>query len=528
MAVVAVISNNTRIDDAEALTGWLGIGGGQGASAEPSFPYQGTNLVNRKVTSSTGAGFYYDPTGDGGSSQNMTSASLNTWMVKCIVTDPGGLQSTNGVQIRIGSGTNAYYEYIVAGSLSPLSSYSQYPAKQGLIIIPINPNVAGYRNSTSGSPSLTAVDYFGLLAAFVSSTAKSENVGLDAIDLGTGLTLTGGDGGDTDGKFTDFSDFDEGNTSNRFGYATLNNGIVFLFGTIQIGSATATGFTDNDTQVIMPDGYYDSGWSSIDIDLSNASTVVAIGNSISSLGTLTIVDTRADFNVTGTSGSLTLNGTLSNFRNVVLTSSVTVDGATIDCLSLTQSNSTISNTTINTSSTSGNSTVINPNFTNLTNTVFNQSGSGHAIELQEGVGNVSLTGLTFNGYGANGSNSSAINYTGTTPITLAYSGGTEPTVTGNITVLQNQNTLTLTGLVNPTKVYLVDTSLPETDVNFLLDSQNITTGTYTYTFNQGANINALYRLISLGRNVVEQDVLLGSVDLNIPISQQIDRVYENN
>lgn len=399
MAVVSVSADNTRVDDADAITGWSDIGGGQGSSAEASFPYQGTNLVNRKVTSSTGAGFYYDPTTDGGSAQDMTSATKPVWIVKAIVTDYGGLQTTNGLRVRIGSGTGAYYEYIIAGSNAKIAALDKYPAKGGLVLTAVDPNVAGYRDSTTGSPVLTAVDYFALVAAFSSSTAKSENVGLDAIDVGTGLTLVGGDGASTDGTFDDFLSNDEGTTNNRYGYVTETNGILNCFGMLTIGSATATEFSDSDSKLLFLDGYFDSGYSGITVDLQNASTAVTINNTIDSLGTDTVVDTRADFTVTGTSGSLTLGGTLTNFRNITLTSGVTVNStADLEFKDMTTSTATITGATLRTNTASGVAAINDYSDTDLTGVNFIQAGSGHAIELTT-TGTYNLDGIKFTGYG---------------------------------------------------------------------------------------------------------------------------------
>lgn len=427
MAVVSVSTNNTRVEDAESATGWSSIGGGAGGSSEGSFPYQGSNLYNRKITSSTGAGFYYDPSTDGGSAQDMTATAKSTWLVKCIVTDYGGLQGINGVSIRIGSGTTAYYEYVIAGSNAKIVPLEEYPAKGGILIVPINPNISGYRDSTSGSPVLTAVDYFGMVAAFSSSTAKSENVGLDAIDLGTGLTLVGGDGVDTDGTFNDFLSADEGNTANRYGYVTAISGVLYCFGMLTIGTASAAGFTDSDSKVLFLDGYFDSGWSGVTVDLQNASTSVTIANTIDSLGTDTVTDTRADFTVTGNNGSLTLSGTLTNFRNVVLTSGCTVTGD-INCKDMTVSTATISGATIRTNSGSGVAVINDLSDTDIDDTLFIQEGLGHAIELTSS-GTYTFDNLAFTGYGANGTNSAAIyNNSGGAVTINIINGGDTPTV----------------------------------------------------------------------------------------------------
>lgn len=430
MAIVVVAVNNTRVEDCDSATGWASIGGGSGASAEPSFPYQGVNLVNRKITSSTGAGFYYDPISDAGTNHDMTTASKRTYMVKFVVTDYGGLQATNGVRVRIGSGTTAYYDFITAGSSSPLTVTDKYPDKGGVVIVPIDPNIAGYRNSTTGSPVLTAVDYFGFVAAFSASSAKSENFGVDAIDLGTGLTLTAGDGVSTEGNFQDYLAFDEGTTNNRYGYVTALNTILNCYGGLTIATATATEFLDLTSKLIFLDGMFNSGWSNITVDLQNASTIVNIGCQIDSLGTDSVVDTRTDFIVTGTSGTLDLSATISNFRNITLTSACEVLDANIECALLTQASADISNSVIKTRSATSIACLQDPTFgttTDLHDVEFLQTGAGHAIEIST-AGTYTFTNLEFTGYGANTTDDAAIDVTASSgTVTINITGGGTPT-----------------------------------------------------------------------------------------------------
>ena len=104
------------------------------------------------------------------------------------------------------------------------------------------------------------------------------------------------------------------------------------------------------------------------------------------------------------------------------------------------------------------------------------------------------------------------------------------TVVGTITDVNGvraTGTLTLTGLENPSKVYLFNSALPNEDALYELDSQLATTGIYQYVFEVGDNITATVRIISLDERPIEFDVQLNQ-NREIPISQQQDRVYENN
>lgn len=449
MATVAITANNTRLEDGESATGWSSIGSGPGGASEGAFPYQGSLLFNRKVTDSAGAGFYYSPASDGGSAQNMTTTALRTVMIKAIVTDYGGLQPTDGFRVRIGSGTGAYYVFIIAGSLAKKASLSAYPPRGGFIIIPIDPNIAGYRNGTgAGSPNLALVNYFGLLAGFATPSAKSENVGLDAIDLGTGLTLTAGDGVSPDGTWQTFVDADQNTPANRWGYASSSfQAVKLFFGKMTIGSATATEFNDVTSQVLWPDGLFDAGFSGAVVNLANASTIVVDGATHTSLGTDAVVNTRADYTVTGTLGTFTFSGILNNFRNLIYTTACTIVNATLEFADMHQGGASITSSTLKTTSAVNVASINDFSAGSLTGCNFIQKGLGHAIEITT-PGTYAFDGLIFSGYGAIGAGSASIynNSGGVVNINVS-GGGNSPTYrngVGATTTVNNAKTFKFT------------------------------------------------------------------------------------
>jgi hypothetical protein len=536
MAAISITADNTRIEDGEAATGWSSIGSGPGGASEGAFFYQGSNLFNRKVTSSTGAGFYYAPNSDGAGTQDMTTAAKTAVMVKLIVTDYGGLQSTNGIQFRIGSGTGAYYEYILAGSSSPITSYDQYPVKGGFIIVPVDPNIAGYRNSTTGSPSLTAVDYFGLLAAFASASAKSENVGLDALDLGTGLTVVGGDGVTTDAAFSDILAHDEGTIGNRYGYFTSNNNIYNVFGTITFGTASAVGFTDADKTVVFPDGFFDVGYSGFDFDLQNAASIIDFTSvTMIGIGDSTVVDTRPIINVSGTSGTVDFNScTFNKFNTITLTSGATITGGTIAATEqLTQASGTIDGVTISDDTAgSGVAFIVSNNPALISDTTFNFS-TGHAIEITT-AGTYNISGLIFNGYGANATNTAAIYNNSGGAVTLNVSGGgtAVPTVrngSGATTSIPSTAQISLTNLVNPTEVRIFDNASPQTEIT---GTETITIGSYVTSVDITSYPAVNIAILDAGatpavKNIFLENIDLTSGDVAIKVQQIKDRQFDN-
>ena len=521
MAVVAVTANNTRVNDAQANTNWSNEGGGGPApAAEPQLKYVGSNAVNRKGTSTADRqGVQYNH----GSTLDMTAAANKLFLFKGYVTDFGDLNATWGVEAGIGSAAGARYEYNLAGSGANRDVFSAYPAQGGYLIAAIDPNIAAWREATVGAPDLTAVDHYEIACQFITGGAKSENIAMSAIDVGTGLTLVGGGGADPDGTFQDFVDEDQNTVANRWGYATSKDGAIAFRGMMTIGGAAATVFTDNNAKVSFPDGYHSAGLFGITVDLQNASTDVTVGASLSGLGSSTTEDTRPDYTVTGTSGTHTLTGTLDNFRNITLTSAVTVDGATLNFSDLAQSNATIQNAKLEVNSASGIAACNDPDFTELSDSQIIQAGSGHAFEITS-TGTYSFSGLDFSGFGADGTNAAAIYNNSGGAVTINVSGGSTPTIrngTGASTTVNNTVNVTLTGLIAATriKVYRQSDNVELGGVE--------SSGT-SFTVGLDAAVDVTFRLISLARVPLEFDLTVPSTDTTIPVSQQTDRVYENN
>jgi len=329
--------------------------------------------------------------------------------------------------------------------------FNVYPARGGYLIVAIDPEIAGWRENTVGSPSLTAVDWFGAQTELINGLAKNENLALDSIDVGSGIAIHGSS---PDATFADVADTDEGNTSNRWGYANYNGSIIVARGIWEIGTdgstAQATTFTSDGEVVTWPDGYHSDGSFGLLIDLGNASTVVDINSDLISEGADGTEDTRADFTVTGTSGSGDLTGKIKNFNRIVLTSAFSITGADISCQELTQSSADIDNgTTIRTTSLTNVATLDDPTFgttTDLHDVEFIQEGAGHAIEV---TGDATFTNIDFTGYSgtpgsnlvaASGSAAAAIlNDTGGL-VTISISGGDTPSVrngSGATTIVQN-------------------------------------------------------------------------------------------
>ena len=459
MAIVVVTANNNRVNAADAVTNWGNDGGGGGISTEVDITYQNNISMSRKI-STTRIGRSYDP---GAGAVDMTVTDRRHYLMKITTTNPGVLLSRTAagtgpaLGIKMGSANNAYYEYYIAGA-------ENYPARGGWLLIPVSPNVSGYRDANTGTPTLTAIDYWSVLSDF-SVGSKAENVAIDAIDVGAGLHLVGGDGGDTDGVFDDFVSFDEGTATGRYGYVFTQGSITFVNGALRIGrnttpTAVATVFQDTGKVVVWQNGYAETGFHSLFIDLGGTGTDVdltsctlisegELNNTVGGLGYTTTEDTRTVLEVTNTVGTFDLTTcNIQNFSDVILNSACTVDGCDISTAAMTQGSAEITNSIIRTTALTSIATLTDPTFglSDLHDTEFVQAGAGHAVEITT-AGSYTLTNMTWTGYGATASDSAAIDITETTgTVTLNISGGNTPTykTAGATVVIVNSVSITVT------------------------------------------------------------------------------------
>lgn len=455
MAVPSVTFDGTRINASDANTNWGNFGSGGGApAAEAQISYQNSLAVNTKHAGTALDGIDYDHSGT--ASINMTTAGNKLWFAKCIVADGADTNATKGAVLFIGSSVANYSAYVVAGTgeLSNTGVFAVYPPQLGYIITSINPNVTTWNDTALdlGTIDQTAVDWFAFQGAMVVGGAKGENVALDSIDVGRGLNLVGGDGVSTDAVFSDFVTADEGTSTNRWGVVFSKFGIVYAQGWLVIGrnasgTVVHTDFTDPDGVVVFPDAYVDEGDFGVEFDISDASSVMDFGGTIIGRGSLVSGDdTRPDLLVTedGTAGTLALSCKLQNFRNITLTDGVVADGASFQFLDMTQAGAHILNTTLTTTSAANVGALNDATFgtsTGIHDTEFIQGGLGHAVEVDGTSQTITLTNMTWTGYGSTGTSSAAIDFTGTGTHTVNWSGGTAPTVnnsgTGTVNIVNS-------------------------------------------------------------------------------------------
>lgn len=445
--------DGTRVNDSNSGTNWSRFQTGGGApAAEAPLAYQGGLAVNAQVKASTSTeGIDYDHSGT--ASFDMTAAANRLWFVKIYISDAFDINLTRGAEVGAGSSSANFDRYVLSGTQSVRDVYTTYPSQGGYLITAVAPSVSSWQDALTGTeegpvgtPDHTAVDYFYGACRMATGNAKSENLALDAIDIGTGLSITGTS---PDANFKNFYYYDQNGditnatptNSNRWGVATGNGEAIRAIGMLSVGDSggTLTTFTDTDAVVTWPDGYHDVGLFGVTFHCTNASNDFVVDSLLISEGSATTVDTRADFIVSGTTAgsSLTCGATINNFRNVTFTSVCTVEGANIECQLLTPGSATIGSSTTTTVIRTNAITSVaclqdfpDTDSTDISYVDFVQTGVGHAIEMSTVNGDYTLSNCSFTGYGADTSASSAIDVTaasGTTTITL--SGTVQPTYT---------------------------------------------------------------------------------------------------
>lgn len=499
-----------RVNSSDTNTNWakLNVGGGAPA-AESANKYQGNAIVGNLIKTAIG-GLEYDHSGT--ASYDMTGATYPLWFVKCVITDYADLVTTHGAEVRIGSASTAYYWYIVAGSLANRSRFNAWPTQGGFLIFALDPNISGWREGTQGSPALTAVDYFAFLVDTQNGYAKSENMGLDAIDLGTGLQLYGTTP-TTDG-YQAFVEWDQNTVGNRYGCTQqpLGSGSpITMQGMFEIGDGTnETDFSSADETLIWPDGYHSAGLFGVTVNLAVTGSVFSDTSTHQSLGSSTTEDTRPDYTFTGTTGSATLGATLINFRNITLTSAVTVTGADIQCADLTLGGADFEGDSVfRPDSASGVAACNDATFgttTGFNNCQIIQAGSGHAIEITS-TGTYDFTNIDFSGFGgtpgtnstpASGANDAAIYNNSGGAVTIQVAGGNQPSVRNGASA-----TTTVTSSVTVSFTAIDEAGLPiqnvqvsaylQSDDSVVLNADTNASGVASTTFGGSTPADIYYR-----------------------------------
>lgn len=406
ISLVGVVQTN-----ADSTSGW-----GSG-NLESEVFYQGSGSIGAKVGSGTVRFFHT------GTLRNFSSGGGNEGdhiIVILASLTPGKLdtKTNGGLRILAGNDATNYGEWFVDGSDTKsattlflpyiVDSASDFDA------------VAGTFTTTGNPAQLNTCDTFGGGFDSTSGIMGNFNNGLvDQITIGSGLEGTG-----TGGTLAEWVTADEGTTSNRYGFLTTREGVLYFQGKMYFGNSSSSYvFSDTDKIIIFPDVSVASDF--FEIVVENASSDVTFdGFTIQAPGTPKVA-------LTYISGIwLVKNSTVDGARVITGGSGMTIEGSKVsNSGQITLNTMTLISSTITTSTASSALIVSSTSdFANVSDVNFLNNTSGHSIEIT-GTGTYTFDAITFSGGGADGTTTADIyNNSGGAVTVNIINGGDTPTV----------------------------------------------------------------------------------------------------
>jgi hypothetical protein len=433
---VSVAFNGTPINAADSLTGWTalkisGTGGGPSAAAADG-SIEGSGAVTAQVSRQFVA-LYYDlgagnelDFGVGGANEGQLIYIWGNFLAAALLNN----QNANGLGIFLESstpGTAQYHCWTFDGADTYAGGWKRFI---------LDPTLSA--STSSGTAINTgAIRYIGLFADVGGTTARFDNLIVDSIDVGTGLTVTGTS---TLGLFEELV-ADE--TTNRYGVVTSLNESETAFqlaGKLVLGDTTTTStISDEDSKVFIVEPKYYNGTAvvnsvpasffGIDVVGGTGTQSLILGQEVGTTdgrnGVTIVGNDSYQFNIDFSDGNVetgdwlgctleNVDGTLSfdssshKFRGNTLVQCGSISfvaGSTASDCSFVSSGQVVLNTTASLSSCSftestATAAVTTTEIENLSSCSFTKGTSGHAVELTS-VGDGSMNwSCTASGYDA--------------------------------------------------------------------------------------------------------------------------------
>lgn len=369
----------TRLSDADALTGWSAVtleGSGGGASAFASvgsidLVAQGTNAV-ASIANKQRVVIRYTFT-----SRDMTGENVYIWGA-FLAAGSALLKANGGMQIELTSGANRSYHNI-AGS----DTYSG-----GFVKWALDTSKTPFENNGANA-SITAITSIGFVCDVGGTTTRFDNIVVDALDVGTGLTFQGTT--TTDKLFLEAATVDD---ATAIGVLSIFNGIIFAQGSLEFSGTAQTSvgetlvFTDTllgaytyafdvtGTVTLTNSAVRSSGTIDFNFDSSTATSLTMSGGSVSGFNTLALgAGQSVDGVVFSDGGTSTIPNAVTN-STFNLCGLVTVTGSLTGC-------------TINRSTAT--SAVSTSTLANISDCNFVSDGTGHAVNLGTIAASASMT-----------------------------------------------------------------------------------------------------------------------------------------
>jgi len=467
-------------------------------------------------------------------------------------------QAANGFGICLSSGTPT------ASNYSLFTYYGSDNYAGGWVRMILDPTKT--RSGGAGTLNTSNITHIGVFADVGGTTARFDNLILDACDVGNGLIVTGTS---TLGLFNELL---TNEATQRYGVVrALNdsNTSIEIAGTVTLGDTTAAAstITDEDSKIFAAEPlYYQGGvvdavpltFAGINVVGGSGTNSLSLGQPVSTTGGrngISIVGNDSyTFGIDFSDGNVetgnwygcsleNLTGTLSfdaaahSFKGNSISgcsgmsfvaASTASECSFVNCAPITLGTGAVLDQCIVTEST-GAQAVTTENLNNLTDCSFTRGSGGHAVKLTSlGTGSMiwDCKGI---GYAAsNGSTGQETIWvdvgSGTLDISVS-SNGTTPTIrtTGaTVNVIENQVTLTLTGLQanSEVRIYSAGTT---TELAGIENSG--TTFQYTYTYQASTFVDIVVHSI----NYVyfrAANFELGASNSSFPVSQIFDRNYK--
>lgn len=529
MAVPTYGEDLTDIDLAEATTNYVAYGGGgAGLGAGPDFSMQGTNAIDKQITSAEKGILFNNAAG-------ITMSAGDHTFIWHFTATPGVCDTLalRGVCVNIGNSDTAFVKYHVEGS-DTFGAGGRvgkcYVVDQ--TVQTANTGSVPYRTLV-GTPNGT-LQYFGS-GLSTNASVKSSNMGLDAMRYGTGAYITAGEVANP-ATFDGFATQND-NVTNRWGILTNVGGSYELQGRFVIGqdntkTAALAYFVDSNVAVVFTDTVHSaSDFTQIIVD--HASTTFDLTScAFKALGTNN--PGRLVYNNASTSSTLT-TCTFEAIGITTLRAGVTMDGCT-SLLSdqITQNGATITDCFITNNIATAAILSDAPNL--ISGTSFTSDGTGHAIEIDT-PGTYTFTGNTFSGYaGTDGStgNECIYNNSGGAVTINVGGGGDTPTIrngTSATTTVNNNKTVTFTGLKDNSEVRIYLAS----DGSVVDGIEDATAGTVdnrTFAWSAAAGTVVDYVIhnwqpgVTVYESIRVDGYTVPTVDTGIAVQQRVDRNAE--
>ena len=503
--VATVVPNLTALDPnlADSATGWVGTSGG---------------LDTQVFQQGTGSWTYQTPKNGVGNGNFTPAAAVDMsaagthmyWIMRCDVMPFCELKNTgvvnpSGLMLKVESagGSKTWH---IAGSDTWGGEFRSF--------------VADLANTselyeTVGTLDLTAVTVVSWLTDNSNSGTIRiiDNTWLDAPRYGTGLTAYGADFG-----YADIEAIDQA-TANKYGVIELVKGNLVVKGTVTIDDNGAlTTFNSSGEDITFED--LPVGADLYKLDFTGVGTTAVIDTlSVKSYGTK--LNTRFDFDASGTVGSFTMTGSSLNraaISKFKLGQSVSTSKFN-NCLQIQPDVATFFANTVAATASSV-AALLWAESNNVSDISFTGNTIGAAIEHPSAVGSpYGYNGLIFSG------NTFDANNTSGSAITVNKLSGSDPsTYTGSLVTFTASFTLTLTDIPQDVQVTIVNSATR----NELQNSIAPVNGVINYAHSGGEIVDIMFMDVDFDPNLSDvYDITLANADQSIKIGLIDDPNYDN-